>query len=218
MKKITLFCAAALLLTGCHTVREPIRRPTGTGPDNSPIVIGDGSIHIRHDKDGRNHFQNATSTSVDIDEANYFPLWIGYQCDPDLTSGSSVCTSACNAGSISPQCKVDLSTAGNWDLTVCQADASCPGTPDIHIKGSSTASKITITTASATGYFLFSPNPDPAVVQTGELGYVAARGSDHLGSANLAPQSGAGFTFQCTGIKKCLNITYKCTTSGSCLK
>jgi len=88
MKKIALGGVVGLLVgLGVSLFQEPLLvkfkrlfQSPFSDHDNSPILIGDGSVHIKHGKAARSHFKS--TTGLQIQEQYYQAQGIGYLCDP----------------------------------------------------------------------------------------------------------------------------------------
>lgn len=219
MKKIALGGAVGLLLgLGVSLFHEPLltkvkRLFLNSDKDNSPILIGDGSIHIKHKK-GENHFVVNTEAdqSVPIMTNNYFPVALGFLCDPTPAAVATACPANTNCNATpAAACTVTLPANTAWTLYLCQLDVNvaCSASPDVAIAGNASSSTMSVTTTN--GYFLYNPSID----NTGELVYSALRGSDHLGSPVLT-LGGTNYTFACVKNAPCLVFDYQCTTLHGC--
>lgn len=224
MRKITLFPVPLLLLllTACppETQVQPV-----ANNDSSPIIIADGSIHVKHKKSGRDHFQAKTSTSVNIQANNYFPKSIGFLCEPAITdpSATGFCPvqsdgtkvkcgayASTSASINSSACLLDPIDVGGWELALCRGNAPCSRGTEFDITGNISSSTMAITSvfnsgSTTNGYFTY----NPASNHTGELVYTSYAGSTALGSASLTGTS-VVYQFSCLPNNACLAIEYHC--------
>src|ERR1035437_3767970 len=141
MRTITLICAL-LLLASCGGSPEAQKRQEPTkkddlhatsNADSSPIIISDGSIHIKHRKPNRDHFTDKNPKKrEEIKEAHYQPTAFGYKCDP--SSDKNTCVTDCEKDGIAAGCKLTITAATNsWALSLCEDNGACtsPGTVQV---------------------------------------------------------------------------------------
>jgi hypothetical protein len=206
MTKITVICALLLLLLSCG------HKGGIDSGDSSPIIISDGSTHVKHGKLNQD-FSVKQPTHAEIQIATYAPTAVGFLCDPSAYPSTyppfaNLCTSAplCVAGTTpTVACKVALSGVKSWDLLLCEHTASCNGSGDIRVKWvDSSNDKMTID--SFKNPFRYIP-ASPTV--GGELVHA---GADTLQSATLVTRQTGGpntYPFVCsTTGQACLVIAY----------
>jgi hypothetical protein len=199
MKKITVTCALLLLVSCKHTMDI-----TPTSGDSSPIIISDGSIHLKHGKPDR-EFSKRNKKSAEISFANYTPRAVGFLCDPSAYQPTGTpCGSAptCVPGTTTnaAACKVDT-TATSWVLSLCDDPGPCASKAALTVTG--VAGGATMTIDSKKNDFAFTkarPNVNAELIHAG---------ADALQSATLV-SGGKSYAFDCPPGQACLTIAYDC--------
>src|ERR1035437_238592 len=220
MRTTTLICAV-LLLASCGPKPEPPKSPeqdkkavilTPPQDDSSPIIISDGSIHIRHGKP-RDHFRNKRPKSADIRATHYEPAAFGYGCDPSPDAQACNTPPAACAAQFQAGCPVDVNvaTTQSWTLSLCETAGNCqaPGEVTVAWTGGNPGGYERIAVTSNDGN-----NLD----YTGATSTVGAElihhGAGVLQSATLTvtPTVGVATTypFVCLPRQPCLTMAYVC--------
>ncbi len=198
MKRITAACALLLLLSSCED--EVIQTN-----DSSPIIISDGSIVIRHAKRRRNHFQDKHPKKDEtIKAGNHQPLAIGYQCDPSVKPANTACPSSppCNPSPSAP-CRIDISLAKSWDLSLCEVAGACI-VPTVRVSWSN-GHKETMTIHSYQNDFEYTSS-NPLNLFAGAK--IRHPSKNPLRGATLIVDIGTQYVFPCPASSNCLTIGY----------
>ena len=244
MRTTTLICAL-LLLTSCNEKKPEVQKSSGQAPaavkfpppgndDSSPIVVADGSTHVKHGKKNRDHFQRQGPKSYLITAPHYRPDAVGYLCDasfdaPAIDSAAIPKMPACPTSPPCPTsptspCMVDLKSAQSWTLFLCEKAGSCstPGTVNLAWNDAGATSP-----DSENIPILSNPTNGKDFAHHGASSSAGADlehpSSDSMQNATLVvtPHSGKAKTykFSCAstvpGYPNCLTIGYDCHVSGS---
>jgi hypothetical protein len=115
--KLTLLLCAITVFTGCsnHAQPGPARNPGVVNtPTNSPIIIADGSTHLRH---------KGTNNDFHIVNDSGLPHII--VSDPGYTAT----TLQCNSGVTCPNSNTPIPLTAGWTMDVFDVDSENSGTP-----------------------------------------------------------------------------------------
>jgi hypothetical protein len=220
MRILTPICAL-LLLTACTEQKTPVHdgdsvRPFGGGSadDSSPIIISDGSISIRHSKNGKlDHFRVHGPQHASVKQAGYQPYYLGWGCS--VNSQGTGCQSTCVDSAMVSPCKVSLIAASSWTLALCETPSPCTAaTVQIAWDNSADAEKLDITSNDNQNFEIKAPSGNRGT----DLHHISSS-SQHLQSAALTVtdsggHAGAPYNFACASGQDCVNLAYACFASG----
>lgn len=208
---------ALLVLTLTLTAQE--RRRIFNAKDSSPILVSDGSIHIKFYMPGR-EYKTASSAKATVKQTNHQPIAIGYQCASTSTDPSG-CTAACDPNAIASGCYVSTDPASiqSWTLYLCEGSSSCtsPGTVSV-VWDSSSNDYETMTLSNGKKGFKHNK------ASKSDGGEIVYNSPNHLQSAALVVTDTSSrattYKFTCQPSQngqsqECLRIFYNCSVSGN---
>ena len=229
--RIVAICAL-LLLASCGGPKEPGKvQPAvhmyGNGDDGSPIVVADGSLHVR----SKQEFHLHGTKHASVKRTDFQPENVGFLCDPTPVIGHPTggCSSQCTAGStISTACYV---APGNtpWKLEICDSGSTFPCTKNSggvfqgrilwQLKKDDETTLIKdLERLDVLFYKDFTiSNPTPNDESTG-VDLSPAPGNHIQATLVVNPGTPVTYNFACKSNADCLYIAYSCyiTGNGSC--
>jgi hypothetical protein len=189
----------------------------GQSDDSSPIIVSDGSIHVKHGKAKRDHFTDKNPKKhEEIKEAHYQPKAFGYKCDPSYDS-TAPCRTDCEKDGIAAGCKLTIAKkTKSWILSLCESNGPCTSTGTVRVEWDDQhPDKMPITSYDKD--FSYSQANS---VKGAELTHTSDNTQYSLQSASLKLDNvKTSYDFTCTKKADCLTIAYECHDSGkACLE
>lgn len=112
MRTLIPICAA-LVLHSCQLGFDKGKVGTSSG-DNSPIIIADGTVHLKQARNFRVH----GPMNASVKETGHKPQLLGYQCSANPVFDPAACTQGDCATKLQAGCTLDLKTAKSWTFNV----------------------------------------------------------------------------------------------------